>query len=86
MTQPSIPEPIGAVHYELPRGGFAREDPIVYNSPKHSVVRSSIVVYVDNITQANALMSRWDEIMKAASDKVDEIFSQLQQDVEVPSG
>lgn len=86
MSQPinPIPEPIGAVHYQYPRGALVRENPADMHSPVHSTVTSPVFVYTETQTQANAIIENWSQIMQVVADKVDEIFANIQP--EIPNG
>lgn len=69
------PEPIGSVHYSEVRAVQVRA-PGDMNSV-HSAAYSNIAIYADNKAQMNAILAHWQEIMQAASSKVDEILAAI---------
>lgn len=66
-------EMIGRVRYSPARGVQVREPGEIKNT--HSAVSGSIAVYADSMTESQAIIAAWDEIMTAANEKALEILS-----------
>jgi len=63
---------IGRVRYTLPRAVRDREGDTMTDT--HSAVNSTLAVYTDTMTETQALMNNWEEVMHAVGEKVNEII------------
>lgn len=64
---------IGNTRYSPARAAQVREAGNV--DATHSAVAGDVAVYVDSMTEANALIEAWPEVMAAVNDKVVEILA-----------
>lgn len=69
----SIPNPIGAVHFEEPRAVMVREPEDLKSM--HSAIHSGINVYVDSMIEGQAVIAAWPLIMQTAADKIAEVLT-----------
>lgn len=68
-------EMIGVIRYSPARGVMVREPGEVTNV--HSAVSGTVAVYTETLTQSQALINAWDEIIAAANEKAVEILSRV---------
>lgn len=68
-------EMIGVIRYSPARGVMVREPGEV--TSVHSAVSGTVAVYTETLTQSQALISAWDEIIAAANEKAVEILSRV---------
>lgn len=67
------PDPIGKIRYSLPRGVQVREPENIKET--HSAVHGTLAVYTDSVTETQLIIDNWQQIVTAASAKVDEILA-----------
>ena len=66
---------IGPLHYSDPRAAQVREPEDLNET--HAAVHGDIAIYVDTRNETHALLDRWEEIMRAASLKAEEILGEV---------
>lgn len=74
----AIPKPIGPVHYDQPRAVKVREPENL--GAIHSAVHGAVAIYVESVTEAQAVMSAWPIIMQAAADKTVEVLGAIRKE------
>lgn len=69
----ATPDPIGKIRYSLPRGAQVREPDNIKET--HSAVHGTLAVYTETMTETQLIIDNWQEIITAASAKVDDILA-----------
>lgn len=82
MNQPinPLPAPVGPVHYSAPRAVMVRDPESTGGI--HSAVESPLIIYTDTVTQAQAIINGWQDIMAAAANVAQEILRSVEGNVD----
>lgn len=68
-----MPTPqIGRVRYVLPRAVNVRQGDGMTDT--HSAVHGTVAVYTDTMTETQAIMANWEEVIHAIGEKINEII------------
>lgn len=68
-----MPTPqIGRVRYVLPRAVNVRQGDTMTET--HSAVHGTVAVYTDTLTETQAILANWEEVIHAIGEKINEII------------
>lgn len=68
-----MPTPqIGRVRYVLPRAVNVRQGDAMTDT--HSAVHGTVAVYTDTLTETQAILANWEEVIHAIGEKINEII------------